>query len=66
MTTKIDGRKIAQRIRARVAEDVARGGGRCDEVAAVIDELASDPEVSGVLLQLPLPPGLDAVAASAR
>ncbi|MFD7708510.1 bifunctional 5,10-methylenetetrahydrofolate dehydrogenase/5,10-methenyltetrahydrofolate cyclohydrolase [Streptomyces sp. NPDC059786] len=30
------------------------------EVAAVIDELAQDSEVSGILLQLPLPEGLDA------
>ncbi|WP_327395402.1 bifunctional 5,10-methylenetetrahydrofolate dehydrogenase/5,10-methenyltetrahydrofolate cyclohydrolase [Streptomyces phaeochromogenes] len=32
------------------------------EVAAVIDELAADPEVTGILLQLPLPPHLDARA----
>ena len=32
------------------------------EVAAVIDELAADPAVSGILLQLPLPKGLDAAA----
>lgn len=31
-----------------------------DEVAAVIDEFAADPEVSGILLQLPLPRHLDA------
>ena len=31
-------------------------------VAAVIDELAADPAVSGILLQLPLPAGLDAAA----
>ncbi|NNN31432.1 bifunctional 5,10-methylenetetrahydrofolate dehydrogenase/5,10-methenyltetrahydrofolate cyclohydrolase [Streptomyces sp. S3(2020)] len=31
-----------------------------DDVAAVIDELAADPRVSGVLLQLPLPGHLDA------
>ncbi|AJE38819.1 bifunctional 5,10-methylenetetrahydrofolate dehydrogenase/5,10-methenyltetrahydrofolate cyclohydrolase [Streptomyces nodosus] len=30
------------------------------EVAAVIDELAADPDVSGILLQLPLPAQLDA------
>ncbi len=30
-----------------------------DEVAAVIDGLAADPAVSGILLQLPLPKGLD-------
>ncbi|MFF3580908.1 bifunctional 5,10-methylenetetrahydrofolate dehydrogenase/5,10-methenyltetrahydrofolate cyclohydrolase [Streptomyces mirabilis] len=30
-----------------------------EEVAAVIDELAADPDVSGILLQLPLPEGLD-------
>lgn len=107
MTTKIDGRKIAHRIRTRVAEDVARGAregtvpglatilvgddpasavyvaakrrairqaGMRDfhrslpqdateaQVADTIDELADDPEVSGILLQLPLPPGLDAAA----
>jgi methylenetetrahydrofolate dehydrogenase (NADP+) / methenyltetrahydrofolate cyclohydrolase len=32
------------------------------EVAAVLSELADDPQVSGILLQLPLPPGLDAAA----
>ncbi|GAA3547290.1 bifunctional methylenetetrahydrofolate dehydrogenase/methenyltetrahydrofolate cyclohydrolase FolD [Amycolatopsis ultiminotia] len=32
------------------------------EVAAVLDELAEDPAVSGILLQLPLPSGLDAAA----
>ena len=32
------------------------------EVAAVLDELAGDPEVSGILLQLPLPRGLDSAA----
>ena len=32
------------------------------EVAAVIDELAADPAVSGILLQLPLPKGLDSAA----
>ncbi|GAA4027916.1 bifunctional 5,10-methylenetetrahydrofolate dehydrogenase/5,10-methenyltetrahydrofolate cyclohydrolase [Streptomyces plumbiresistens] len=31
-----------------------------DDVAAVIDEFAADPHVSGILLQLPLPPQLDA------
>ncbi|MFJ9896016.1 bifunctional 5,10-methylenetetrahydrofolate dehydrogenase/5,10-methenyltetrahydrofolate cyclohydrolase [Streptomyces sp. NPDC091280] len=31
-----------------------------DDVAAVIDELAKDPRVSGILLQLPLPARLDA------
>jgi methylenetetrahydrofolate dehydrogenase (NADP+)/methenyltetrahydrofolate cyclohydrolase len=32
------------------------------EVAAVLDELAADPAVSGILLQLPLPSGLDAAS----
>jgi methylenetetrahydrofolate dehydrogenase (NADP+)/methenyltetrahydrofolate cyclohydrolase len=32
------------------------------EVAAVIDALAADPAVSGILLQLPLPEGLDSAA----
>ncbi|WP_369191557.1 bifunctional 5,10-methylenetetrahydrofolate dehydrogenase/5,10-methenyltetrahydrofolate cyclohydrolase [Streptomyces sp. R08] len=36
------------------------GSARQEEVAAVIDELAVDPDVSGILLQLPLPTGLDA------
>ena len=31
-----------------------------DDVAAVVDELAADPRVSGILLQLPLPRQLDA------
>ncbi|MFE6887730.1 bifunctional 5,10-methylenetetrahydrofolate dehydrogenase/5,10-methenyltetrahydrofolate cyclohydrolase [Streptomyces sp. NPDC057694] len=30
-----------------------------DDIAAVLDALAADPEVSGILLQLPLPEGLD-------
>ncbi|WP_411151621.1 bifunctional 5,10-methylenetetrahydrofolate dehydrogenase/5,10-methenyltetrahydrofolate cyclohydrolase [Streptomyces sp. A30] len=105
MTTTIDGTRIAQRIRAQVAEKVteATGSGRIpglatilvgddpasavyvaakrraireagmrdfhrhlppratqDDVAAVIDEFAADPRVSGILLQLPLPPQLDA------
>ncbi|MFC8519672.1 bifunctional 5,10-methylenetetrahydrofolate dehydrogenase/5,10-methenyltetrahydrofolate cyclohydrolase [Streptomyces sp. NPDC057257] len=33
-----------------------------DDVAAVIDALAADPEVSGILLQLPLPAHLDGMA----
>ncbi|WP_067672481.1 bifunctional 5,10-methylenetetrahydrofolate dehydrogenase/5,10-methenyltetrahydrofolate cyclohydrolase [Nocardia miyunensis] len=33
-----------------------------EEVATVIDALAQDPSVSGILLQLPLPDGLDAAA----
>ncbi|MGI5452371.1 bifunctional 5,10-methylenetetrahydrofolate dehydrogenase/5,10-methenyltetrahydrofolate cyclohydrolase [Streptomyces sp. CA-249302] len=33
-----------------------------DDVAAVIDGLAADPQVSGILLQLPLPAHLDGVA----
>ncbi|OMQ16032.1 bifunctional 5,10-methylene-tetrahydrofolate dehydrogenase/5,10-methylene-tetrahydrofolate cyclohydrolase [Modestobacter sp. VKM Ac-2676] len=33
-----------------------------EEVAAVLTELAADPEVSGILLQLPLPRGLDSGA----
>ena len=32
------------------------------EIGAVIDALAGDPDVSGILLQLPLPHGLDAAA----
>ncbi len=105
MTTLIDGKAIAQRIRAQVAADVAAAypdparapglatilvgedpasavyvrnkrravtaAGLVDrhrslpgtvtqpEVAAVIDELAADPAVAGILLQLPLPKGLD-------
>jgi methylenetetrahydrofolate dehydrogenase (NADP+)/methenyltetrahydrofolate cyclohydrolase len=35
------------------------GDARQDQVAAVIDELAADPAVAGILLQLPLPAGLD-------
>jgi methylenetetrahydrofolate dehydrogenase (NADP+) / methenyltetrahydrofolate cyclohydrolase len=108
MTTKIDGKKIAQEIRVTVAERVAAtvaAGGSVpglatvlvgddpasavyvankrraireagmrdfhrtlpqqatqDEVAAVIDELATDPDVSGILLQLPLPGELDSSA----
>ncbi|WP_329360993.1 bifunctional 5,10-methylenetetrahydrofolate dehydrogenase/5,10-methenyltetrahydrofolate cyclohydrolase [Streptomyces sp. NBC_01483] len=107
MTTTIDGTRIAQRIRAQVAEEVAAatatGSGKVpglatilvgddpasavyvaakrraireagmrdfhrhlpphaaqDDVASVIDEFAADPQVSGILLQLPLPRQLDA------
>ncbi|MEU2619628.1 bifunctional 5,10-methylenetetrahydrofolate dehydrogenase/5,10-methenyltetrahydrofolate cyclohydrolase [Streptomyces sp. NPDC007157] len=109
MTITIEGTRIARRIRAQVAEQVAAatatGSGRIpglatilvgddpasavyvaakrraireagmrdfhrhlppnaahDDVAAVIDELAADPHVSGILLQLPLPAQLDAPA----
>lgn len=37
-----------------------------DEVAAVIDELAAEPDVSGILLQLPLPAHLDAAPLTDR
>jgi methylenetetrahydrofolate dehydrogenase (NADP+)/methenyltetrahydrofolate cyclohydrolase len=33
-----------------------------DEVARAIDDLAADPQVSGILLQLPLPPGINTSA----
>jgi methylenetetrahydrofolate dehydrogenase (NADP+)/methenyltetrahydrofolate cyclohydrolase len=33
-----------------------------EEVVALVDELAADPDVSGILLQLPLPKGLDRFA----
>jgi methylenetetrahydrofolate dehydrogenase (NADP+)/methenyltetrahydrofolate cyclohydrolase len=36
------------------------------QVAAVIDECNADPEVSGILLQLPVPAGLDGKALTAR
>src|SRR5205085_10874389 len=36
------------------------------EVAGVIDECNEDPEVSGILLQLPVPKGLDGGALTAR
>jgi methylenetetrahydrofolate dehydrogenase (NADP+) / methenyltetrahydrofolate cyclohydrolase len=108
MTVRINGKAIAERVRERVATEVAAAyGGSAiapglatvlvgddpasavyvaskrravraaglqdlhrslaeqasqDEVAAVIDELAADPAVSGILLQLPLPKGLDSAA----
>lgn len=37
-----------------------------DELAAVIDELGADPGVTGILLQLPVPPHLDPNALLAR
>jgi methylenetetrahydrofolate dehydrogenase (NADP+)/methenyltetrahydrofolate cyclohydrolase len=36
------------------------------QVAALIDEFGADPQISGILLQLPLPGGLDAGALTAR
>jgi methylenetetrahydrofolate dehydrogenase (NADP+)/methenyltetrahydrofolate cyclohydrolase len=107
MTTLIDGKAEAGRIRAQVAEEVAASfaPGRApglatvlvgddpasavyvaskrraalsaglrdlhrqlppdaaqDEIGWVLDELAADPAVSGILLQLPLPKGLDSAA----
>ncbi|MFF5075773.1 bifunctional 5,10-methylenetetrahydrofolate dehydrogenase/5,10-methenyltetrahydrofolate cyclohydrolase [Actinoplanes sp. NPDC000266] len=104
MTTYIDGRAVAARIRAGVAAEVStmpfapglatilvgddpasavyvagkrraiREAGMRDlhralpgdaseaQVAAVIDDLAADPACHGILLQLPLPAGLDAAA----
>jgi methylenetetrahydrofolate dehydrogenase (NADP+)/methenyltetrahydrofolate cyclohydrolase len=37
-----------------------------EQIASVIDECNADPAVSGVLLQLPLPPGRDAAPLTAR
>ncbi|MHA6794963.1 bifunctional methylenetetrahydrofolate dehydrogenase/methenyltetrahydrofolate cyclohydrolase FolD [Pseudonocardia bannensis] len=37
-----------------------------NELGALIDELSADPDVTGILLQLPLPPHLDAAALLAR
>jgi methylenetetrahydrofolate dehydrogenase (NADP+)/methenyltetrahydrofolate cyclohydrolase len=37
-----------------------------DEVAALIDECNADPEISGILLQLPVPPGLQGAALTNR
>ncbi|CAO5237347.1 bifunctional methylenetetrahydrofolate dehydrogenase/methenyltetrahydrofolate cyclohydrolase FolD [Frankia sp. AgKG'84/4] len=108
----IDGKAVAARVRAEVAEDVAEfradtgrqpglatvlvgddpasavyiGGKRkaCvaagmadlhqhlpaetpqEEVAALLDSLAADPAVSGILLQLPVPAGLDGAALVGR
>ncbi|MFG1928774.1 bifunctional methylenetetrahydrofolate dehydrogenase/methenyltetrahydrofolate cyclohydrolase FolD [Cryptosporangium sp. NPDC048952] len=106
MTTKIDGRAVAARVRAEVAAEATklwpdaeqapglatilvgddpasavyvaskrkavRAAGMRDfhvslpatvsqaELAEVIDRLTADPEVAGILLQLPLPAGLEA------
>ncbi len=108
----IDGKAVAARVRAEVAEDVAEfradtgrqpglatvlvgddpasavyiGGKRkaCvaagmadlhrhlpaetpqEEVATLLDSLAADPAVSGILLQLPVPAGLDGAALVGR
>jgi methylenetetrahydrofolate dehydrogenase (NADP+)/methenyltetrahydrofolate cyclohydrolase len=106
--TIIDGKAVAARIRAEVAEEVKRLGHapglatllvgddpasgiyvrnkrrQCvaagirdlhrhlpatvgqDELADVIDDCAADPDVTGILLQLPLPAHLDAPALIAR
>jgi methylenetetrahydrofolate dehydrogenase (NADP+)/methenyltetrahydrofolate cyclohydrolase len=37
-----------------------------EQVAGAIDQLNGNPEVSGILLQLPVPPGLDGAALTAR
>ena len=37
-----------------------------DEVAGLIDEANANPDVSGILLQLPVPPGLDGDALTSR
>jgi methylenetetrahydrofolate dehydrogenase (NADP+)/methenyltetrahydrofolate cyclohydrolase len=110
--TIIDGREVAARVRAQVAEEVAamtargepapglatilvgddpasaiyvankrkacaevgiadfhrplRAEATQSEVAAVIEECNGDPAVSGILLQLPVPKGLDGAALTAR
>lgn len=50
-------RSIARRLPATTTQD---------EVEAVISDLNADPEVDGILLQLPLPSGLNEAAAIAR
>jgi methylenetetrahydrofolate dehydrogenase (NADP+)/methenyltetrahydrofolate cyclohydrolase len=108
----IDGKAVAARVRARVAEDLARfiertgrrpglatilvgddpasavyvankrrqcaavgiadhhrhleASATQEEIATLIDELNADSDVSGILLQLPLPKGLNASALTAR
>jgi methylenetetrahydrofolate dehydrogenase (NADP+)/methenyltetrahydrofolate cyclohydrolase len=37
-----------------------------EEIAAAIDEANGDPAISGILLQLPLPGGIDAASLTAR
>jgi methylenetetrahydrofolate dehydrogenase (NADP+)/methenyltetrahydrofolate cyclohydrolase len=41
-------------------------GSSHEQVAAVIDECNADPQASGILLQLPVPPGLDGHALTGR
>jgi methylenetetrahydrofolate dehydrogenase (NADP+)/methenyltetrahydrofolate cyclohydrolase len=56
---------VASKRRGAIAvgmRDLSRtlpGDATQEQVGAVIDELAADPAVSGILLQLPLPPHLD-------
>ena len=46
---------------ASIRRDLPAGAGQA-QVEAVIDELNANPEVTGYLVQLPLPPGLDPLA----
>lgn len=50
-------RSLGARLRATVTQD---------ELHAVVDDLNADPAVSGIIVQLPLPAHLDAVAAQER
>src|SRR5581483_11191161 len=65
--------EIYVRNKRRVSEEVGIGHHRQlsaqatqAEVAGVIDGCNEDPDVSGILLQLPVPEGLDGAALTAR
>jgi methylenetetrahydrofolate dehydrogenase (NADP+)/methenyltetrahydrofolate cyclohydrolase len=66
--------EIYVRNKRRVSEEVGIGDHHRQlsaqatqaEVAGVIDECNEDPDVSGILLQLPVPEGLDGAALTAR
>jgi 5,10-methylene-tetrahydrofolate dehydrogenase/methenyl tetrahydrofolate cyclohydrolase len=62
--TLIDGKAIAAELREQVAADVADGftlpaDATQEEVEGLVAELNADDRINGILVQLPLPSGLD-------
>jgi methylenetetrahydrofolate dehydrogenase (NADP+)/methenyltetrahydrofolate cyclohydrolase len=59
-------RRVSQEVGIADHHRQLSAGATQAEVASVIDECNANPEVSGILLQLPVPEGLDGAALTAR
>jgi len=74
LATDNPGARVYARSQARACEEVGIDyrlvevppDGGADAIAACIDDLAADPAVHGILLQMPLPEGVDARAMAER